>query len=462
MGSVSVLPLAIALCLATVALAEEGFLQAVRGPVSSADAVPRILRVPLHSGPPLLRAHWSEHKSDEAREQGPVSFLQMASQANTQAAYSAPVADIYGHIRVGTPPQEFSVAIDTGSSSLLLPSSTCSSMGCRGHHGYTANASSTARAARIADGDGSSPPSMLDIAAKPEMLSLSVSAGAAVGDLFFDRVCLGSTGDVCANTAFVRMLQLTREPFRSFPYDGVLGVGLPGGDMDADNQMNFLGNVAELGALKSDVFGVWLATEDDEESSEITFGELDAGRMASELLWLPVTRSDAGGSPTGTWQSTMDDVAIGGIKRGLCNGAGCEAAFDTGTNAIGGPESFVEGILAALQIERDCSNYELLPLVGFVFRGQTFNLERHDYVKMAGQPPECFHRFLVVDIPPPKGPLVLLGDPFLRRYYTIYDRGSMQVGVAFSNHRQRPGNPETNQEAAARLISYSQPSVSNQ
>lgn len=461
MGSVTALPLAIALHLAAVAWAEEGFLQAVRSPVASADAVPRILRVPLHSGLPLLRTQWSEQKSDEAREQGPVSFLQMASQA-VQAAYSAPVVDIYGKIRVGTPPQEFSVAIDTGSSSLLLPSSTCSSMGCRGHHGYAANASSTARAARIADADGSSPASILEIAAKPEMVSLSLSTGAAVGDLFFDRICLGSAGDVCADTAFVRMLQETREPFRSFPYDGVLGVGLPGGDMAADTRMNFLGNIADGGALKSNVFGVWLATEDDEEQSEITFGEFDAGRIASELLWLPVTRSDTGGSPTGTWQSTMDDVAIGGIKRGLCSGAGCEAAFDTGTNAIGGPESFVEGILAVLQIDRDCSNYESLPLVGFVFRGEIFNLERHDYVKKVGQPPECFHRFLVVDVPPPKGPLVLLGDPFLRRYYTLYDRGSMQVGIAFSNHRQKPGNLETSQQAAARLISSSRPSVSTQ
>lgn len=331
----------------------------------------------------------------------------------------------YGKLEVGTPRQAFTVVFDTGSGNLMIPSTYCQSRACTMHRRFDRKASSSAEDIE-ADGSKSKK------GAPRDQITVTFGTGEISGVFLKDEVCIGN---LCSNVHFVGATDETDDPFTSFNFDGVLGLALP--EMSQGPDFSVMDHFVRGKALKRDLFSVFLS-DSELENSEISFGEIKQDRMASDMFWQPVSRD------TGYWQVQIKDIAINNKPQNLCND--CQVAVDTGTSQLAGPTEIINDLSARLNVKNDCSNYKDLPTLGFVMGDNILNLKPQDYVDKGND--GCEVALMPLDVPPPNGPLFIFGDPFLRKYYTAYDRQRNQVGFATARHFD-----SSEEETSALLVS---------
>lgn len=398
----------------------------------------------------------------------------------------------FGTVYIGSPAkQEFSVVFDTGSGHVVVPSMSCKSPTCRIHRRYSRKQSAHAVDVDF-DGTPVKPGSPRD------QITVAYGTGEVTGQFVNDRLCLSDshaaeTAEVdspaagadanasliigedqvksaidshgCLRLRVVTATDMTHDPFHSFSFDGVLGLGLEA--LTLAPEFSFFGQMAEQGKVAPPTFGVFLADHEDEQS-EICFGGHQTERLKSELLWSPVSLPELG-----YWQVAITGVRVGNRSLDFCDDGQCRAVVDTGTSLLAVPHDFADELESALLsnlhdppsnsgLGTDCmhANGDLLH---FDIEGLTVSLTAGDYARPAvmldaseGQEGEvvgegldtqadidrklaeeskCQPTIMPIDMAAPIGPkLFIWGEPVLRRYYTVYDAAEKRIGFGLAAH----------------------------
>jgi len=313
-------------------------------------------------------------------------------------------AQYYATVTIGTPPQEFKVVLDTGSSDLWVPSSKCTSIACFLHAKYDSSTSSTYKQ------NGSA-------------FEIPYGSGSLSG--FVSSDLLDFAGMEIKGQLFA---EATEEPGLAFAFgrfDGILGLGY-----DTISVNHITPPFYELinhKLIDDKVFAFYLGdTNKGDEGGEAVFGGYDEAHYTGEITWLPVRRR-------GYWEIGLDSFSFGKDTLELENTG---AAIDTGTSLIALPSDIAELLNKEIGAKKswngaytvDCEKVASLPDITFTFSGYNFSLPATDYIMNAQG--TCISSFQGLDIPPPLGPIWIIGDTFLRKYYSIYDLGKDRVGLA--------------------------------
>lgn len=411
-----------------------GFASAIVFPVKTNNTGPTLVKLTRESSP--------------VRRQGKI--------ASFKTSYS-------GVIKIGSPvPQEFRVVFDTGSGHIVVPAIECESETCAKHERYDISKSTTAVAINA---DGSRVGEMTD------QITIGYGSGEVLGEFVKDRVCLGE--NLCTEANVVMAIEMSPQPFKSFNFDGIVGLGLD--SLAIQESFSFFKTLAAKNTMVQPHFAVFLTEGEDGEDSEIAFGGHNPSRLLEPLKWVPVAKPELG-----HWEVQIKAVRIDGKTLEMCEDGTCRGVVDTGTSHLGVPAPYNTDVAAMLarpagdlldcrlvqapEVEIELANINLtlksrnymrrLPLrdgvtvgspTGVVVEGGTQggNFPKSDEQgALVAQEDEsvsrhCSPRITRVSLPEPLGPkLFILGEPVLHRYYTVYDYINLRVGFGLANSKQ--------------------------
>ncbi|KAJ6261831.1 Saccharopepsin [Drechslerella dactyloides] len=311
-------------------------------------------------------------------------------------------AQYFSEISLGTPPQSFKVILDTGSSNLWVPSKDCSSIACFLHTKYDSSASSTYKA------NGTE-------------FSIQYGSGSMEGFVSQDVLNIGDLSIKGQDFA-----EATKEPGLAFAFgkfDGILGMGY---DTIAVNRMvpPFYQMVNQK-LLDKPMFAFELC--DTESTSEVIFGGYDDTKYKpSDIKWIPIRRK-------AYWEVDFKSLSFGGDTAEL---ESTGAILDTGTSLLTFPSDIAELLNSQIGAKKSwngqytvpCETKDSLPEMTFNLHGMNFTIGPSEYIlEIQGT---CISAITALDMPPRVGAISILGDAFLRKYYSIYDLANNRVGIA--------------------------------
>lgn len=239
--------------------------------------------------------------------------------------------------------------------------------------------------------------------------------------------------------------------------------------------------------MKKNWFAFYIADINEDAQSQVVLGEPKKMFYEGNLIWHPVSEKSY-------WQVSMEDIYVDGKPINICPDNNCKLVLDTGTSVMTGPsdslsdlldriplndcgdvnflpeigfkigeylytmkpeeyilfshnkvsllevESSVEkvgsmigtklksSVKSSTKTEKNSSGVTSESSTGVMFSSESLSLS--EFKNFSAQRRPCKRAFMPLDVSEPRGPLWVLGDIFLRKYFVVFDRDNQRIGIA--------------------------------
>lgn len=305
-------------------------------------------------------------------------------------------AQFFGSITVGTPGVELSVIFDTGSSNLWVPGKDCAD--CGNHPRYDSSASSS----YVKNGSA---------------FNIQYGSGPVSGFLSQDNVNVGGVTVKSATFSEIQDVSGLGLAYKVGKFDGILGLAFQ--RISVDGIPPVFKSMIDQGLVDEPLFAFYLAAGKD---GSLDFGGIEESHYTGDIKYVPLSAETY-------WAIKMDGMSIKGQSVTTVT----NAIVDSGTSLLAGPKADVKAIAKLVgatpflhgEFLIKCDKVDTAPDLDITLGGNVYTLTAKDYIINAGG--TCLFGMVGLDTPQP---MWILGDPFMRKFYTIFDYGNKRLGFA--------------------------------
>lgn len=249
------------------------------------------------------------------------------------------------------------------------------------------------------------------------------------GFLSEDTLTLGDSGSLALpGFTFAEITDTSGlgEAYALGKFDGILGMGWD--EISVDGIPVVVKQLYANNVIDKPMFSFLLGSVSG-QAGELLIGGVDPNAYTGTLSYLPVTLP-------GYWEVGLNGVTLGGKQVGTTAHSG---VVDSGTSLMTGPTEAVDVLVKELDAWDVFGKYVIScsattgKALEFELQGESstvkLSVEEYTIPMFLGQ---CLLGVMPIDIPAPRGPLWILGDIFMRKYYTTFDYANKRVGVALA------------------------------
>jgi len=316
-------------------------------------------------------------------------------------------AQYFGEIEIGTPSQTLNVVYDSGSSNLWGSNKKPGFLGKKQQYDHSKSSTYEANGT---------------------IFNIAYGSGPVSGFYSQDTVKFGETLLADYTFAEVNNTKGLGLGWTVGKFSGICGLGLD--DIATDGVTTPLRALANQKALDANVFAFYLGHN---SPGQLIIGGVDDTKYTGDFTYYPVVDMVPG--KRGYWEVAVDAFQINGQSVTSAKGG----VVDSGTSLLVFPTKDIKviaGLVGAKTVlpippfnkeySIDCDSPG--PDMDIIIGGSTYALTKKDYVINSGG--QCILGASGQDIPAPAGPLVILGDVFMRAHYIKFDYDNQQIGIA--------------------------------